>query len=46
MDILRHGPEVEVVAPESLRDEVTRRLAAALENYRPLEYAEDAEDAP
>ena len=35
MDILRHGAEVEVVAPESLRDEVTRRLAAALENYRP-----------
>ena len=43
MDILRHGPEVEVVAPESLRDEVTRRLAAALGNYRP---PEDAEDAP
>lgn len=36
MDILRHGAEVEVVGPEGLRDEVTRCLAAALENYRPV----------
>jgi len=34
IDILRHGAEVEVVAPESLRDEVIRRLAAALESFR------------
>ena len=34
MDILRHGPDAEVVGPESLRDEVARRLAAALESFR------------
>ena len=43
MDILRYGAEVEAVAPKSLRSEVTRLLAAALENYRP---PEDAENAP
>ncbi|MDT7838349.1 helix-turn-helix transcriptional regulator [Aquabacterium sp. OR-4] len=31
MDILRHVPEVEVIAPEELRDEVVRRLRAGLE---------------
>jgi predicted DNA-binding transcriptional regulator YafY len=31
MDILRHVPEVEVVAPEELRQEVRVRLSAALE---------------
>lgn len=30
MDILRHVPEVEVIAPEELRDEVVRRLRAGL----------------
>lgn len=33
MDILRYGPDVEVIAPEGLRDEVTRRLEAALAQY-------------
>ncbi|MBI2960115.1 MAG: WYL domain-containing transcriptional regulator [Betaproteobacteria bacterium] len=33
MDILRYGAEVEVVEPESLRNEVARRLAAALTSY-------------
>ena len=36
MDVLRHGPEVEVVEPQGLRDEITRCLAAALRNYRPV----------
>jgi predicted DNA-binding transcriptional regulator YafY len=31
MDILRHVPEVEVVAPEELRQEIRARLIAALE---------------
>jgi predicted DNA-binding transcriptional regulator YafY len=35
MDILRYGPDVEVVAPEGLRDEVARRLKAALAQYPP-----------
>jgi predicted DNA-binding transcriptional regulator YafY len=30
MDILRHSPEVEVLGPESLRDEVRQRLEQAL----------------
>ena len=33
MDILRHGPEVEVVAPEALRQAVATQLRAALEKY-------------
>jgi len=33
MDILRHGPEVEVVSPESLREEVRGQLEAALARY-------------
>lgn len=33
MDILRHGPEVEVLAPEDLRVKVRERLRAALEQY-------------
>jgi proteasome accessory factor C len=33
MDILRHGPEVEVVSPESLREEVTGQLETALRRY-------------
>ena len=32
MDVLRQGDEVQVVAPEALRDKVRRRLAAALAN--------------
>lgn len=33
MDILRHGPDVEVVAPESLRHLVAERLKSALAQY-------------
>ena len=33
MDILKYGPEVEVVAPEALRREVVARLSAALTRY-------------
>lgn len=35
MDILRHGPEVEVLAPPELRDLVCQRLDAAREIYTP-----------
>ena len=34
MDILKHGPEVEVVEPEALRQTVADRLAGALTLYR------------
>jgi proteasome accessory factor C len=33
MDVLRYGPDVEVIAPECLRVEVRRRLRAALARY-------------
>ena len=33
IDILRHGPEVEVVAPAPLRDAVISRLRSALKRY-------------
>lgn len=33
MDILRHGPEVQVLGPASLRDEVVKQLGAALDHY-------------
>lgn len=33
MDILRHGPDVEVIAPDSLREAVKKRLQAALARY-------------
>jgi predicted DNA-binding transcriptional regulator YafY len=33
-DILRHGPDVAVVSPPALREEVSGRLEAALRNYR------------
>jgi proteasome accessory factor C len=33
MDVLRHGPEVEVMAPEGLRAEVKRALETALARY-------------
>jgi len=35
MDILRHGPEVEVLAPISLRERVSEQLSQALRTYRP-----------
>lgn len=34
MDILKYGPDVEVLAPESLRNAVAERLLQALNNYR------------
>lgn len=34
MDILRHGPDAEVIEPASLREAVVARLRAALELYR------------
>jgi predicted DNA-binding transcriptional regulator YafY len=33
MDILRHGPHVEVLEPASLREAVKAQLAAALARY-------------
>jgi len=33
LDILRYGPDVEVMAPDELRSEVKKRLAAALKQY-------------
>lgn len=32
-DILKHGPDVTVVAPAALRDEVTKQLKLSLQNY-------------
>lgn len=34
MDILKYGPDVEVVAPQPLREAVAQRLAAAARRYR------------
>lgn len=34
MDIMRHGPEVEVVAPDSLRREVISGFETALRNHQ------------
>jgi predicted DNA-binding transcriptional regulator YafY len=34
MDILKYGPDCEVLKPESLRAEVAQALSAALQNYR------------
>jgi predicted DNA-binding transcriptional regulator YafY len=34
MDILRHGPEVEVLAPPALREKLKAALAAALKHYK------------
>lgn len=34
MDILKYGPDVEVISPETLRDAVAERLLQALKNYR------------
>ena len=33
MDILRHGPHVQALEPQSLREEVRRQLADALDPY-------------
>jgi predicted DNA-binding transcriptional regulator YafY len=33
MDIMRHGAQVEVIAPDSLRDAVRQRLTAAAAQY-------------
>jgi predicted DNA-binding transcriptional regulator YafY len=37
MDILRHVPEVEVIAPDELREEVVRRLRAGLQGCEGLD---------
>jgi len=34
MDILKYEPDVEVVAPETLRNAIIERLQNALNNYR------------
>jgi proteasome accessory factor C len=34
MDILRYGPEVEVIAPKTLRESVAERLRTAMDIYR------------
>ena len=34
MDILKYGPDVEVLAPMALREEVAHRLRQAVENYQ------------
>jgi predicted DNA-binding transcriptional regulator YafY len=34
MDVLRHGADVEVVAPPELRDRVVEGLSSALKQYR------------
>ena len=36
MDILKYGPEVEVIAPQNLRDEISKRLNLAADKYREL----------
>ena len=33
MDVLKHGPDVEVISPDSLRDAVAKRLQTALHFY-------------
>ena len=33
MDILKNGPDVEVISPKALREEVSAKLAASLEQY-------------
>jgi predicted DNA-binding transcriptional regulator YafY len=33
MDILKYGPDVEVIEPQSLRDAIQKRLESALKNY-------------
>jgi predicted DNA-binding transcriptional regulator YafY len=37
LDILKHGPEVEVIAPASLRREVAERLRQAVQQYNDTE---------
>jgi predicted DNA-binding transcriptional regulator YafY len=37
MDILKYGPDVEVIAPASLRREVTERLRLAAQRYNDAE---------
>lgn len=37
MDVLRYGPDVEVVAPAELREQVRERLARALAQYQTAE---------
>jgi predicted DNA-binding transcriptional regulator YafY len=34
MDIMRYGPDVEVLEPESLREKVQEKLELTLKNYQ------------
>ena len=34
MDVMRHGPEVEVVSPAGLRDKIATQMKAALRSVR------------
>lgn len=36
MDILKYGPDVEVIEPETLRRQLHERLEAALAHYRDI----------
>jgi predicted DNA-binding transcriptional regulator YafY len=46
MDILRHGPNVEVIAPTELREQILRYLSDAVANYRPERRPVEAESLP
>ena len=39
MDILKHGPDVEVISPPALREEVRAKLVASLEQYANAHHA-------
>jgi proteasome accessory factor C len=36
LDILRYGPDVEVIAPEELRQEIKAKILETLEHYQPI----------
>ncbi|GIT49360.1 MAG: hypothetical protein Ct9H300mP14_12880 [Gammaproteobacteria bacterium] len=42
MDILRHGSDVEVLSPTSLRQTVRQRLAATLKRTKQFHFEHDA----
>jgi len=45
LDILRYGPDVEVLGPKELREEVKEKLLAALGHYQSLKKSKkDCED--
>jgi predicted DNA-binding transcriptional regulator YafY len=39
MDILKHGPDAEVIAPKALRDQVAEKLSQTLRKYRHMKKA-------